>query len=54
MPIKEKIWKAVEMIQSGVAKRIDVSEDIKVYRAGGVVRIDLPPDATKLEVRDGE
>lgn len=33
--------KAVEVVKAGVAKRVDVDDDIKVYKSGTIVRIDI-------------
>mgnify|MGYP000944429387 CR=1 FL=1 len=35
------IKKAVETIQAGEAKRVNVSDNIIVYRCGTVIRIDI-------------
>lgn len=36
-----KIQEAVEVIQKGVCKRVDVSDDIKVYACKNIIRIDI-------------
>ena len=36
-----ELSKAIDMVVSGVCKRVDVSSDIKVYAVKNVVRIDL-------------
>ncbi|MCM1232213.1 MAG: hypothetical protein NC489_18985 [Ruminococcus flavefaciens] len=37
----EKIQKAIETIQSGVCKRVDIDDHTKVYEVKNVIRIDL-------------
>lgn len=37
----ETIQKAVKLIQDGTVKRIDVGENVMLYRVGNVVRIDI-------------
>lgn len=37
----DRVQKAFEAVQSGVVKRADVSDQIIVYRAGTVIRIDV-------------
>lgn len=36
-----ELSKAIDMVVSGVCKRVDVSSDIKVYAVKNVVRVDL-------------
>ena len=36
----QKVFKAVQTIQDGVCKRVDVSDDIKVYACKNIIRID--------------
>lgn len=36
-----QLSKAIDMVMSGVCKRVDVSSDIKVYLVGKVIRIDM-------------
>jgi hypothetical protein len=36
-----KIQKAYEAVQNDLAKRIDVTDKVLVYKAGGVIRIDI-------------
>lgn len=36
-----KIQEAVEVIQKGVCKRVDVNDDIKVYECKNIIRIDI-------------
>lgn len=38
---KEKIFRAIETIQDGVCKRVDVNDSIKVYEVKNVIRIDI-------------
>ena len=37
----QKVFKAVQTIQHGVCKRVDVSDDIKVYACKNIIRIDI-------------
>lgn len=37
----EKINKAIETIRSGVCKRVDINDNIKVYEVKNVIRIDI-------------
>jgi len=37
----EKINKAIETILSGVCKRVDINDNIKVYEVKNVIRIDI-------------
>lgn len=37
----QKIFKAVQTIQDGVCKRVDVNDDIKVYACKNIIRIDI-------------
>lgn len=37
----EKIRKAIETIESGVCKRVDIDASTKVYEVKNVIRIDL-------------
>lgn len=37
----QKIYKAVQTIQDGVCKRVDVNDDIKVYACKNIIRIDI-------------
>ena len=36
-----KVFKAVQTIQDGVCKRVDVNDDIKVYACKNIIRIDI-------------
>lgn len=35
------IFDAVQIVQSGVCKRVDVNKDIKVYACKNIIRIDI-------------
>lgn len=37
----QKVFKAVQTIQDGVCKRVDVNDDIKVYECKNIIRIDI-------------
>lgn len=37
----DKIFKAVQTIQDGICKRVDVTDDIKVYACKNIIRIDI-------------
>lgn len=37
----QKVLKAVQTIQDGVCKRVDVNDDIKVYACKNIIRIDI-------------
>lgn len=37
----QKVFKAVQTIQDGVCKRVDVNADIKVYACKNIIRIDI-------------
>lgn len=37
----DKIGTAITTIQKGLCKRIDVSEDVKVYACKNIIRIDI-------------
>lgn len=37
----QKVFKAVQTIQDGVCKRVDVNDDIKVYACKNIIRIDI-------------
>lgn len=37
----EKILSAIETIQDGVCKRVDVDDNIKVYTCKNIIRIDI-------------
>ena len=37
----EKILRAIETIQDGVCKRVDVDDNIKVYTCKNIIRIDI-------------
>jgi hypothetical protein len=37
----DKIIKAMETIQAGVCKRVDVNDDIKVYACKNIIRVDI-------------
>lgn len=37
----QKVFKAVQTIQDGVCKRVDVTDDIKVYACKNIIRIDI-------------
>lgn len=41
LEIVAKIQEAVAVIQKGVCKRVDVSDDIKVYACKNIIRIDI-------------
>jgi len=36
-----KIAEAVEVVQKGIAKRVDIEGNIVVYKCGTVIRIDI-------------
>lgn len=36
-----KVVRAIETIQDGVCKRVDVNDDIKVYACKNIIRIDI-------------
>ena len=36
-----RIQEAIAVIQKGVCKRVDVSDDIKVYECKNIIRIDI-------------
>lgn len=40
----QKVVRAIETIQDGVCKRVDVNNDIKVYECKNVIRIDIKQD----------
>lgn len=37
----QKITKAIQTIQDGVCKRVDVDDNIKVYACKNIIRIDI-------------
>ena len=37
----QKVFKAVQTIQDGVCKRVDVNDDVKVYACKNIIRIDI-------------
>lgn len=37
----QKVFKAVQTIQDGVCKRVDVNDNIKVYACKNIIRIDI-------------
>lgn len=37
----QKVIRAIETIQDGVCKRVDVNDDIKVYECKNIIRIDI-------------
>nr|DAF13634.1 MAG TPA: hypothetical protein [Caudoviricetes sp.] len=37
----QKVFKAVQTIQDGVCKRVDVNDDIKVYACKNIIRVDI-------------
>lgn len=37
----QKVFKAVQTIQDGVCKRVDVNDGIKVYACKNIIRIDI-------------
>lgn len=37
----EKICKAIETILSGICKRVDIDDRVKVYEVKNVIRIDI-------------
>lgn len=37
----QKVVRAIETIQDGVCKRVDVTDDIKVYACKNIIRIDI-------------
>lgn len=39
--VVQKVFKAVQTIQDGVCKRVDVNDDIKVYACKNIIRIDV-------------
>lgn len=39
--VVQKVFKAVQTIQDGVCKRVDVNDDIKVYACKNIIRIDI-------------
>ena len=39
--VVQKVLKAVQTIQDGVCKRVDVNDDIKVYACKNIIRIDI-------------
>ena len=39
--VVQKVFKAVQTIQDGVCKRVDVTSDIKVYACKNIIRIDI-------------
>lgn len=41
MELVSKIQEAIIIVRKGICKRVDVNSDIKVYRCGGVIRIDI-------------
>lgn len=36
-----KIQEAIAVIQKGLCKRVDVSDDIKVYACKNIIRVDI-------------
>lgn len=36
-----RVVRAIETIQDGVCKRVDVNDDIKVYECKNIIRIDI-------------
>lgn len=39
--IVQKVIRAIETIQDGVCKRVDVDDRIKVYECKNIIRIDI-------------
>ena len=37
----QRVIRAIETIQDGVCKRVDVTDDIKVYECKNIIRIDI-------------
>jgi hypothetical protein len=37
----QKIAKAIQTIQDGICKRVDVDDNIKVYACKNIIRIDI-------------
>lgn len=37
----QKVVKAIQTIQGGVCKRVDVDDNIKVYACKNIIRIDI-------------
>ena len=37
----QKVVKAIQTIQDGVCKRVDVDDNIKVYACKNIIRIDI-------------
>ena len=37
----QKVVRAIETIQDGVCKRVDVNDSIKVYECKNIIRIDI-------------
>ena len=37
----EKVMRAIETIQDGVCKRVDVNDRIKIYECKNIIRIDI-------------
>ena len=42
----QKVVRAIETIQDGVCKRVDVNDDIKVYECKNIIRIDIKQEAS--------
>lgn len=42
--IKKLIWEAVNQIESGRCKRVDVVPGVKVYACKNIIRIDIKTD----------
>lgn len=39
--VVEKVLEAIDTIQRGICKRIDVNDNVKVYAVQNVIRIDI-------------
>lgn len=42
--ILDKVLYAIETVRLGICKRVDVSDDIKVYECKNIIRIDIKQD----------
>ena len=41
MELVSKVQEAIVIVRKGICKRVDVNSDIKVYKCGGIIRIDI-------------
>lgn len=41
MELVSKVQAAIVIVRKGICKRVDVNSDIKVYKCGGIIRIDI-------------